>query len=245
MNCIPRRRFCALTLAAVSPLSVQAARASTPIPVAHSEALDAVFVSAVLNLIGEASGLSFDPHAVSFARVLRMAEQGEAIGFGISPTAARREQLTFSRALFTGAVWAVSRRDAGIDARDVETLRGKVMCQSRQASYDAETADLAQIGMDAQQISGDLAHRVRALVGGHCDVLLVTSRNASVEALRVRLRSVDADMAALRLPHRPLLEEKVHLGVARNSPLAAPLLRVDAAIQARRRALQRLVSQLD
>jgi len=241
MNCVPRRRFCAFALAAVTPLSAQTLRAPTAIPVAHSEALDAAFVSAVLNLIGEASGLHFDPHPMPFARVLRMAEQGEAVGFGISPTAARREQLTFSRALFTGAVWAVGRRDAGVEARDVEALRGKVVCQSRQASYAAESTGPAASGPDAQQISGDLAHRLRTLMAGHCDVLLVTSRNASAEALRARLRSGEADMAALSVPDRPLVEEKVHLGVARNSPLAASLSRVDAAIQARRKALQRLV----
>jgi ABC-type amino acid transport substrate-binding protein len=244
----PRRRFCVLTLAALSS-PVRAVSSPPPpppvIPVAHSEAVDAAFVGAVMALIGAGAGLRFEAQAVPFARMLRMAEQGEAIGFGISPSDERRRHLAFSGTLFKGAVWAVSRRDGGVVPRDARDLRGKVVCRSRQASYGVELEDPAGSGLDARQISGDLAQRGRTLSAGHCDVLLVTSRNASERALRSRLRAGGADLAALRVSRRPLVEQDVHLGVAIDSPLAALLPRVDAAMRARGQDLRRLVSSID
>lgn len=245
MISLPRRSLCFLPLAAVFPVYAATSSPQSAIPVAHSEAVDADFVGAVMALIGEGAGLRFEPHAVPFARMLRMAQQGEALGFGISPTAERQRHLTFSGTLFKGAVWAVSRRDGGVDPRDAQDLRGRVVCQSRQASYGAELEDPAGSGLDARQISGDLTQRVRTLSAGHCDVLLVTSRNASEHALRSRLRAGGADLAALRISRRPLVEQDVHLGVASSSPLAALLPRVDAAMRARGEALRRLVSSID
>lgn len=244
----PRRRFCVLTVAALSsPARAVASLPSPPplVPVAHSEAVDAEFVAAVIALIGEGAGLRLEARAVPFARMLRMAEQGEAIGFGISPTAERRRHLAFSGKLFKGAVWALSRRDGGIDPRNAQDLRGKVVCQSRQASYGGALEDPTGSGPDARQISGDLGHRVRTLAAGHCDVLLVTSRNASAHALQARLRASGADLDALRLSRRPLVEQDVHLGVANRSPLAALLPRMDAAMRARGQDLRRLVDSVD
>ncbi|MFG6413301.1 hypothetical protein ACG02S_05255 [Roseateles sp. DC23W] len=105
------------------------------VPMAISEAVDANFVGPLLEAVAQASVLRWAPQSVPFARLLHLVERGEAIGFGISPSAGRAAQLQFSVPVFRGAVWAVSLRDKHVVARRPKDLAGWQVCMSRRADY--------------------------------------------------------------------------------------------------------------
>jgi ABC-type amino acid transport substrate-binding protein len=237
---VTRRRFCGLA-AAMSPIAAwpqgrAAAADEVPlqIPLALSEALDPQFVTPLLRLIEQPARVRWTLLPVPFSRLLMMVEQGEAMGFGASPTDARAARWRFSTQVFRGAVWAVSRRGHAIDARRLEDLRGLSVCTSRQASYGAELDDAAGRPFRTEYVAGGLAQRLRTFQAGRCDVLLVTGRNASAAAMRDRLRAAGADAQALVIGERPLVEEGVHFAVAKDSRFAGVMPRLDAAIEARR-----------
>ena len=249
---IGRRGFSVSSLASTLAMARSARAAPTPVvslpvvvPLAVSEAVDAASLAPVMALIEQGANLRWQRNAVPFARLLRMVEQGDAIGFGVSPTEDRSEAMRFSRPLFRGAVWAVSRRDRGLHADRVEDLRGRVVCVSRTAEYGSALADPATYGLDARQIVGDLKQRVRTLEAGRCDALLVTSRSASLESLLARLRSAGADLQALQTSKVPLIQQDVHFAVAKDSPLAAYMPSIDAAIEAHRGDIARIVNAVE
>lgn len=236
---VTRRGFCAG--AALSPLGASrawagAAQDAQPlqIPLALSEAVDPQFVTPLLRLIEQPARIRWTLVPVPFSRLLMMVEQGEAMGFGVSPTEARAARWRFSTQVFRGAVWAISRRGQAVQARRPEDLRGLTVCSSRQASYGADLDDVARRPFETEYVAGDLAQRLRTFQAGRCDVLLVTSRNASAATMRARLRAAGADAQALIIGERPLVEEGVHFAVAKDSRFVDVMPRLDAAIEARR-----------
>jgi hypothetical protein len=208
-----------------------------------SEAVDVRFVDPLLTLIEDAAGLQWKRSIVPFARMLQSVELGEAIGFGISPDNSRQDRLLFSRPVFAGAVWAVSRRVRNIDVVRAVDLRGLAVCQSRQAAYGGELAAAKDLALDLRQVAGDLSHRMATLRAGHCDVLLVTSRKASVDSLHERLRAAGADVAALRVSRKPLVKQEVQFAVAKSSAFARHLPAIDAAIRSHHGEIARLVDE--
>lgn len=246
-----RRGFCVASLVSpwVAARAAQAAPGTLPsdpvVPLAVSEAVDMSSLAPVMALIEDAAHVRWQRSAVPFARMLRMVELGAAIGFGISPTEARTETMRFSRPVFRGAVWAVSRRDRGLEVDQVEDLRGRLVCVSRRAEYGTELADPDAHGLVTHQVAGDLRQRLRTLEAGRCDALLVTSRNTSLNSLLARLRASGADLETLQTSRRPLIGQDVHFAVAKDSSLAAYLPSIDAAIQERLGAIARVINAME
>jgi len=211
------------------------------VPLALSEAIDLNFVKPLLETVGQAAKLRWQYGAMPFSRVLSVVEDGQAVGFGISPTEARTKQLDFSRPIFKGALWAISRRDRKIAVNSTADLHGRVVCMSSSADYGAGFDASVLAGSDLQPVSGDLSQRLRVLSAGHCDVLLVTTHNAMAAALKSRLQAAGGDPSAFVVSAYPLAEQAVHFAAAKDGPLAAWLPRIDAAIHARWSQIQQLV----
>ncbi len=244
---LTRRGFCLAAGAAVWPGSARPANdpGERPVPLALSESVSPQFTRPLLTLIGQASGLNWDRKPVPFSRLLMMAEQGLAIGFGISPVAAREPRLLFSREVFSGAVWAISRRERPVEVRKLADLRDLRVCMSRSANYGPELEASKGRLFEAQYAAGDLVQRLRTLQAGRCDVLLATSHNAATTTMRAHVIAAGGDPQSFIVSERPLVEQGVHFAVARDSELAAVMPRIDAAIQARKAQIRHLVAQAD
>ncbi|WP_431104001.1 substrate-binding periplasmic protein [Roseateles noduli] len=239
---LKRRSFLGAALVAATPAVAQSGRVPPVVPLALSEAVDATFLTPILTVVEQAAKLRWERSAVPFSRLLRLVERGETIGFGVSPTEERSERLSFSVPLFRGAIWTVSRRDRQLDVRHVDDLRGRVVCMSRMATYGNALANPAADGLDVRPVAGDLSRRLRTLEAGHCDVLLVTSFHGSADSVHARLRAAGGNLQTLQVGRQPLSAQDVHFAVAKDSPLATWLPRIDSAIGARRKEIQRLVS---
>lgn len=220
-----------------------AQQTAPPVPMAMSEAVDMQFVGPLLDAVAQPSGLRWDPKAVPFARALHLVERGEAIGFGISPTPERTARLQFSVPVFRGAVWAISLRHRQIAAQRPEDLAGLKVCTSRRADYGSVFPESVASGM--QHLTGDLQRRLNALQAGRCDVLLVTSRNAEASTVRARIAAAGGAPDTFTVSKAPLTEQSVHFAVARDSPLAQHLPRIDDAIRKQQTVIRQLVRDTD
>ncbi len=231
------RRLCLawLSLAGVPALVVPAeAQTARPVvPLALAQGVNRTAIEPFLRRLGAAAQLDWALQLVPFPRLLRMAERGEALGFGISETPERSSRLAFSAALFTSGLWAVSRRDRPVAARSPAELKGLRVClvsgshygQAMEAARDAKVFEVAET-------PADLASRLRMLQAGRCDALLLTNSSAGTQALVQRLETAGGDMATLLLGPQALVSQPVQIATAKAGPLAVHLTRINAALQA-------------
>lgn len=227
------------------PTLMQPARAQAErpmVPLALAQGVNRAAMEPFLQRLGEAAQLEWALQWVPFPRLLRMAERGEALGFGISDTPERRSRLAFSAPLFTSGLWAVSRRDRPVAARSPKELKGLRVCLVPGSNYGPamEAARRGKV-FEVAETPIELPGRLRMLQAGRCDALLVTHSSGGTRALAQRLEAAGGDMATLVLSPRALVSEPVQIATAKEGPLAVHLARINTALQAHGPALQALL----
>ena len=213
-----------------------------PVPIAVSESSRRPFVVQMLKLIGQAAQIDWQIQSVPWARVLLMAERGQALAFGVSRSASREQLFEFSRPVFDNYVWMVVRRDRSLDYRSLDDLRGRTLCVTRGISYgsafEAAKANLFRVEM----VDGDLAARTRMLVAGRCDVMLTSHRNPQPWAVEKILRQESGYTSGIAVLPTPMQVDPVHFAAARGHALAQVLPRLNAAMQAQSKAMLALIN---
>lgn len=263
-ECLARRQFlstAALAACAASPMAVGAAvvspaplprtaaasesradsaAAADLIPLAYSEQTHAPFVLPLLELVAKAAGLRWRHLPRPWPRALLGAELGEHLVFGLSRNPKRERQMLFSQPVFVSHGWLVVDKDRPFAFRQPGDLRGKTLCTARGAAFgppfDALKGKLFQVETGGNNLAG----RVRMLARGRCDAVLATHRGSQSAALQRRLLALP-EGAQLRVLPKPLVTETIHFAVARSSPLAALMPRLDEAIRRQRAAIQQLI----
>lgn len=201
------------------------------------------FVVKLLELIGQAAHIEWQPQYLPFARQVLMAERGQSLAFGLSRSEQREAVLEFSDALFANHAWIVVRRDKVFNYRSVEDLRGRVVCLPRGMLMGAELEAARGSVIQVKQTDGDMAARVRMLVAGRCDILLASYRSARPESLARMLGLPPGGAAELSYLPRPAEVSPVYLAAARGSDLAARALpRINAALRQQAKAIEALVN---
>lgn len=208
---------------------------------AVSVSLNVPFVDALLAELAGAMGIRWQLVRVPFARVLRMAMDGSALGFGVSPSPARTGTLAFTQPLFESGVWGVSRAEAPHAASTVEQLKGLSVCVIRDAQLGAAIDNAAQREFRALSAGGDFAGRLRMLGAGRCDVLLATHYNNDRTQLQQRIRAAGADPDQFAIAHQPMARQSVHVAALRQGAWARWVPLLDSALAERRQAIADLV----
>ena len=233
------RRTC---IAAALPGPALASQApGQAVPLALSSGVNAPFVDALLHEFADALGLRWTVVRAPFVRVMRMAEQGEALGFGVSPNPGRESRLVFTQALFRGTVWALSRASSPRQASRVAELKGLEVCAARDASLGEAIDAAAGRQFQLRVANGDFATRLRMLSAGRCDVLLATHYSDDPALLQQRIREAGIDPAQVALGRQPLDAQGVHIAAARGSPLASWVPALNQALVERQAAIARLL----
>lgn len=237
------RRACLVAgLGAIPGLDASASEPAVPVvPLAISMSVNAPFVMSLLQELAAAVPLAWDLHRVPFARVLKLARSGEALGFGISPSPDRLKEFRFTASLFTSTLWTISRASEPHDPAAIDDLRGLHVCMARDASYGAAMDAAAGRVFTPEFANGDLPTRLRMLAAGRCDAVAVTHFSTDVRPLLGRIAATGADPLKFMISRRPLQQQPVHIGVQRDSPLSRSLAAIDAARIARRQAIDRLI----
>lgn len=242
-----RRAWLAGALSGSAPGAWAAAALAPPaaepvVPLAVASGVNTPFVDAVLRELAGTLALRWETVRVPFTRVLRMTEQGEALGFGISPTPEREARLVFSNAVFRSTVWALSRASAPRPAARIEELRGLEVCAARDARLGEELDAAAARDFRLRPANGDFATRLRMLAAGRCEVLLATHYSLDPGLLQRRIREAGMDPAEVALGPQPLTRLDVHVAARRDGPWAAWVPALNQALQDRQAAIARLLA---
>jgi len=211
------------------------------VPIAVSVSVNVPFVDAMLDELAAAMGIRWQVLRVPFARVVRMARAGTALGFGVSPSPARVGTLDFSQPLFESGVWGVSRADSPHEASSMSQLKGLNVCVWRDAQLGEAIDNAAQRDFRALAAGGDFAVRLRMLSAGRCDVLLATHYNRERSQLQKRIRAAGADPDQFVIGRQPLAQQPVHVAVRRDGALARWMPLLDKALADRHQAIVALV----
>lgn len=237
-----QRRRLLFTLAAISAGKALGREAVLPVPIAVSESSRRPFVGQMLKLIGQAAGIEWQIHSVPWARVLLMAESGQALAFGVSRSASRERLFEFSEPVFNNHVWMVVRRDQPLNFRSMEDLRGRVICVTRGISYgsafEAAKGELFRL----ESVDGNLGARARMLVAGRCDVMLTSHRSAQAWVVEKVMRKESGHSASIAVLPVPMQVDPVHFVAARGQALAQVLPRLNLAMRRQAEAMRALIN---
>lgn len=241
------RRGCLLAALGAAAGRAAAAPAVAPaalpavVPMALSVSLNLPFVDALLDELATALGIRWELVRVPFTRVVRMASDGSALGFGISPTPARNATLDFTQPLFESGVWALSPASAPREASAVAQLKGLSVCTTRDAQLGTAIDAAAAREFRALPAGGDFASRLRMLGAGRCEVLLATHFNHDRSQLQSRIRAAGVDPDQVFISREPMSRLPVHVAARRGEPLARWVPVLDQALEARRAAIAALL----
>lgn len=211
------------------------------VPVAIGENSSRPFVVPLLQLIGEAAGIEWQILQAPWARVLVLAERGQALAFGMARTKPREEQFAFSAPVFDNHVWMLVRRDQALDFHSLDDLRERTVCISRGISYGGSFDAVKGKLFKVEYVDGDLGARLRMLVAGRCDMALGSHRSPDPWLLERRARELTGLSATLAVLPTPLALEAVHFAVGHGHALADVLPRINKALQVKRAAIRALI----
>jgi ABC-type amino acid transport substrate-binding protein len=241
-----RRSLLLAPCAALSAGSVSVLAASPepwlPVPIAVSESSRRPFVKQLLQMIGQAARIEWQIHNVPWARVLLMAERGQAVAFGVSRSASREQLFEFSAPIFNNHVWMVVRRDQPLNYRSQEDLQGRTLCITRGISYGSAFEAAQGKLFSVELVDGDLGSRARMLLAGRCDVMLTSHRSSQPWAVEKILRQASGHSAGIAVMPTPMQVDPVHFMAARAYGLTKVLPRLNAALLAESKAIQALVN---
>lgn len=231
-----------MLLAAAAGIAAGSA-AATPLrlPIAISDVGTQRFPRRVLALVAEGEGIEWDILPVPWPRMVAMAQRGEALAFGLSPTPRRQPLFAFSDALYDSRVWALSHRQQPPLLDHPDHLRGLAVCAGRGVSYGESIDTLLAESTQTSLVLGDVALRARLVMAQRCDVALFSSYVASSEALERKLRQRLPSAGGVVVHRQPLATWSTHIAVRRGHPLAQGLDRINRAIRRQHRAIQALV----
>jgi ABC-type amino acid transport substrate-binding protein len=239
-----RALFMGAMAASVGAASGRSAAAPLRLPIAISDVGTQRFARQVLALVGQGEGIDWDIQPVPWPRMLAMAQSGEALGFGLSPTPLREAVLAFSEPLYDSRVWALSHRQQSPMLDRVEQLRGLSVCAGRDVSYGERIDALLAESSQTSLVLGDVAQRARLVLAQRCDVALFSSYAASPEALERKLQERLPEAADVRVHRQPLAVWSTHIAVRRGHPLAQSLAAINRAIRRRHSAIRALAEGL-
>ncbi len=223
------RRHLLAALGALLAPSMALARPER-VPLAVSQSVNQSLLEPRLSELAQALDWRWDLSSLPFSRLLLSVEQGQSLGLGLGPTPARLQTLLFSRPILRSGVWALSRSSQPHDPKRVDELQGLSVCLVRDASYGAELDAARDQLFEPQYSTGDFATRLRMLLAGRCDLMLVTHAHPDPALLIQRLHDAGVPPDSVMLGRQPLAEQPVHIAVARTSPWAAYLPRLDQAL---------------
>jgi|GEM_PF-652223 len=208
------------------------AQVRTPVPLVLMDGADPRLTGPLMRLIADAADLEWQIQSVPFARMMLMAERGQALAFGIAKTAEREHRFVFSETVLKSYTWLVVRREHPFPFKQVEDLRERHVCVPNGVSlgrdFDAAKGTL----FAPEQVGGPLSNGFAMLRAGRCDALPFTSHlGPGHQEIQDALRKGIAAGADVAVLPTPLSVSGVRFSAGRDQPLAALLPRIDAAVR--------------
>ena len=180
----------------------------------------------LLDNIGRIAGIRFDVRRMPIPRLLEAVKQGEGIGYGISKTSERSTYLAYSDPVFTDNVWLIVRDDAGIENSTLADLKGKSIGIVHGIRFNDEIDSQRNVLFKVEEDPSHLASRLKKLLSGRMDAMLLNSRARSAKELENELmqymqdKNIRANTQAkpgIKVIARPFLADDVYFVTALNA----------------------------
>ncbi|MBB5016851.1 ABC-type amino acid transport substrate-binding protein [Chitinivorax tropicus] len=196
-----------------------------------SEAPLPAFLQRLISYLEEELQLYFDVQTYPWKRGLALAAQGKGLVWGLSSNTRRQAVFDFSATVRTNDIWMITRAGERFPCHRIEDLRGKVVSVFRgnvlSDDFERHRGQLFQVQEDVDSTP----IRLRRLLAGRVDVVLLTTHNKTRDQLQASLDKQTKQAGLVSVLDKPLIKDPVHFAYAKSANKRLLLRRIDVAIQ--------------
>ncbi|MFZ6864207.1 substrate-binding periplasmic protein [Undibacterium sp. Ji67W] len=173
----------------------------------------------IIDYIEGSIGVHFDLQRLPIPRLIEGVKQGNGIAFGVSKTSERLKTMIYSDVIFTDYVWLIVRDDSAINSSNIEALRGKSLGIVRGTHFNDEIDHQRNVVFKVEEDPSQLSSRLRKLLSGRMDAMLLNSRIRSAKELEMELSQYMVDKKihlnlnekpGIRVISKPFLADDVY-----------------------------------
>lgn len=163
--------------------------------------------------------VQFDVRRYPLPRVIENIGKGEGLGFGLSKSSERLNTMRYSEAVFSDFVWVVVRDDSRMRYSGIGDLQGKSVGIVRGIRFGDEIDKLRNVSFKVEEDQPQNSSRLKKLLSGRMDVMLVNSRLPNAKDLEAELklyldeknlRSETQMNYGVKVFAKPLLVDPIH-----------------------------------
>lgn len=170
--------------------------------------------------------VQFDVRRYPLPRVIENIGKGEGLGFGLSKSSERLKTMRYSEPVFSDFVWVVVRDDARMQYSGIQDLQGKSVGIVRGIRFGDEIDKMRNVSFKVEEDQPQTSSRLKKLLSGRMDVMLVNSRLPNAKDLEEELnlylndKSLRSDTQmnyGVKVFAKPLLVDPIHFTAGINT----------------------------
>ncbi|MFZ6712226.1 MULTISPECIES: substrate-binding periplasmic protein [unclassified Undibacterium] len=185
-----------------------------------------------------AMDVKFEVRRYPLPRVIENIGKGEGLGFGLSKNTERLKTMRYSEAVFSDFVWVVARDDTHMKYAGISDLQGKSVGIVRGIRFGDDIDKLRNVMFRVEEDQPQNSSRLKKLLSGRMDVMLVNSRMPNAKDLEAELnlyldeknlRNETQMNYGVKVFAKPLLVDPIHFTTGANTRLDV-INKINAAI---------------
>ena len=141
----------------------------------------------IINYFEQALHWQFEVRRYPLPRVIENVGKGEGLGFGLSKNSARMKTMRYSEPVFSDFVWVVARADYKGTYKSITDLQGKSVGIVRGIRFGDEIDKQRNILFKVEEDQPQNSSRLKKLLSGRMEVMLVNSRLSNARELEAEL----------------------------------------------------------
>ncbi|MFZ6720790.1 substrate-binding periplasmic protein [Undibacterium sp. Ji49W] len=147
----------------------------------------------ILHYFEHALDIEFDVRRYPLPRVIENIGKGEGMGFGLSKNTERLKTMRYSDPVFSDFVWVVVRDDSKMEFSSIRDLKGKSVGIVRGIRFGDEIDSKRNVLFRVEEDQPQNSSRLKKLLSGRMDVMLVNSRMSNAKDLEAELNKYLSD----------------------------------------------------
>lgn len=185
-----------------------------------------------------------DPQVVPWARLMAMAEHGDALGMAVGYSRAREAQFVFSEPIYLKRAWMFVRKTDPLRYKDFPDLQQRRLCLRRNVSYGDAFDAAADRDYQTVTVDTPIEVRLRMVASGRCDVTVLSSGERRPGNAERRLAQWPELAAEIKVLPTPMTTQTAHFVARRGSTLVQYLPTLNKALARHGEALRDLFERI-
>jgi len=173
----------------------------------------------ILNYFERALNQPFDIQRYPLQRIAEQLRQSGGLAFGLTKTSERLQYMKFSDPVFSDYIWVVSRSDSDLEYTNLQDLKNKSVGIARGVRLGDDIDQHRNILFKAEEDPAQLSARLKKLLSGRMDCMLLNSRHSSAKELENELNQYlldkkildpNEDVYKVKVSAKPLITDDLH-----------------------------------